>query len=74
MTKDVLKSPAGALEIGANLGSALLCRSLNAALASVPEVIKFPHTGKGLYFDKFGFNFMPSKWIKKTKKCNHLYL
>ena len=53
MAKNVLKNPGRALEIGANVGTAFATRSPKAALSSLPEVINFYHTGKGLYLGKF---------------------
>ena len=53
MAKNVLKNPGRALEIGANVGSAFASRSPKAALSSLPQVINFYHTGKGLYLGKF---------------------
>ena len=53
MAKNVSKNPGRALEIGANVGSAFASRSRKAALSSLPEVIKFYHTGKGLHLRKF---------------------
>ena len=54
MAKNVLKNPGGALEIGANVGTAFASRSPKAALSSLlPEVINFYHTGKGLNVSKF---------------------
>ena len=51
--KNVLKDPGKALEIGANVGTAFASRSPKAALSSLPEVINFYHTMKGLYLVKF---------------------
>ena len=53
MAKNVLKNPGRPLEIGANVGSAFASRNPKAALTSLPEVINFYHTGKGLYLGKF---------------------
>ena len=53
MAKNVLKNPGRALEIGANFGTAFASRNPKAALTSLPEVINFYHTGKGLYLPKF---------------------
>ena len=53
MAKNVLKNPGRALEIGANVGSAFTSRNPKAALTSLPEVINFYHTGKGVYLGKF---------------------
>ena len=48
MAKNVLKNPGRALEIGANVGSAFVSKNPKAALSTLPEVINFYHTGKGL--------------------------
>ena len=50
---NVLNNPGRALEIGANIGSAAVSRNPKAALSTIPDVIKFYHTGKGLYLGKF---------------------
>ena len=52
MAKNSLKNPGRALEIGANVGTAFACRSTKSTLSSLPEVINFYHTGKGLYLWK----------------------
>ena len=49
----VLKNPGRALEIGANIATAAATKSPKAALSTLPEVINFYHTGKGLYLGKF---------------------
>ena len=53
MAKNVLKNPGRALKIGANVGTAFASRNPKAALTSLPEVINFYHTGKGLYLPRF---------------------
>ena len=53
MAKNVLKNPRRALEIGANVGTAFASRNPKAASTSLPEVINFYHTGKGLYLPRF---------------------
>ena len=53
MAKNVIKNPGGALEIGANVGTAFASRSPKAALSSLPEVINFYHTRNGLYLGKY---------------------
>ena len=50
--KNNLKKPGRALEIGATVGTAFASRSPKAALSSLPAVINFYHTGKGLYLGK----------------------
>ena len=49
MAKNVLENLSRAIKIGANVGGAFATRSPKAALSSLPEVIFFCHTGKGLY-------------------------
>ena len=53
LATNVLKNPGRALEIGANLATAVATKSPKAALSTLPEVINFYHTGKGLYLGKF---------------------
>ena len=53
LATNVLKNPGRALEIGANIGSAAVSRNPKAALSTIPNIIKFYHTGKGLYLGKF---------------------
>ena len=53
LATNVLKNPGRALEIGANIATAAATKSPNAALSTLPEVINFHHTGKGLYLGKF---------------------
>ena len=49
---NVLKNPARALEIGANIGAAAVSRNPKAIASTLPEVINFYHTGKGLFLGK----------------------
>ena len=65
MAKNLLKNPGRALEIGANVGSAFATRSPKAALSSLPELINFYHTDKGLYLGKFVY-FISYKWNKNV--------
>ena len=50
---NVLRNPSRALEITSNIATAAASKSPKAALSSLPEVIKFYHTGNGLYLGKF---------------------
>ena len=50
---NVLKNLCPALEIGAKFATAAATKSPKAALSTLPEVINFYHTGKGLYLGKF---------------------
>ena len=53
LATNALKNPARFLEIGANVATAAASRNPEAALSTLPEVINFYHTGKGLYLSKF---------------------
>ena len=53
LATNLLKNPARALEIGANIGTAAISRNPKAIASTLPEVINFYHTGKGLYLGKF---------------------
>ena len=53
LAKNVLKNPSRALDITANIASAAASRSPKNLLSTLPEVINFYHTGKGLYLGKF---------------------
>ena len=53
VARNVLKNPGGALEIGANVGTAFASRSPKAALSSLPEMANFYYAGKRLYLGNF---------------------
>ena len=53
LATNALKNPARFLEIGANVATAAASRNPKTALSTLPEVIKFYHTGNGLFFGKF---------------------
>ena len=53
LAKNALKNPSRFLEIGANVAAATASRNPKAALSTLPEVIDFYHTGKGVYLGKF---------------------
>ena len=50
--KNVLKNPGRSLETGANIATTGASRTPKKVLSTLPEVIKFCHTGKGLYLGK----------------------
>ena len=52
MAKTVLKNPGRSMDFGENLGNVFASGSHKAALSSLPEVINFYHTGKGLYLGR----------------------
>ena len=53
LVTNVLKSPARALEIGANVATAAASGNPKAASSTLPEVVKNYHEGQGLYPGKF---------------------
>ena len=53
LATNVLKNPGRALEVTSNIATAAATKNPKAALSSLPEVINFYHTGKGLYLGKF---------------------
>ena len=53
LATNALKNPARFLEIGANAATPAASRNPKAALSTLPEVINFYHTGKGLYLPRF---------------------
>ena len=53
LAKNALKNPSRALDITANIASAAASRSPKNVISTLPEVINFYHTGKGLYLGKF---------------------
>ena len=53
LATNVLRNPGRALEFFSNIAIAAATKSPKAALLSLPEVINFYHTGKGLYLGKF---------------------
>ena len=53
MAKNVLCNPGRALELRAKITTAAASRSSKQALSTLPELIKFYNTGKGLYLGKF---------------------
>ena len=48
LQKNVLENAGRPLEIGANVGTAFASRKPKAALSSIPQIINFYLTGKGL--------------------------
>ena len=52
LAKNVISNPGGALDLTAKIATAAATKSPKAALSTLPEVINFYHTGKGLYLGK----------------------
>ena len=53
MVKNVLKNPSRALDITANIATAAASRNPKNVMSTLPELITFYNTGKGLYLGKF---------------------
>ena len=50
--KKILNNPGRALELAANIGTAAASKIPRMIAATAPDIIKFVHQGKGLYFGK----------------------
>ena len=53
MAKNVLSNPGRALDLTAKIATAAVSRNSKQALLTLPELITFYNTGKGLYLGKF---------------------
>ena len=53
LAKNVISNPGRALDLTAKIATAAATKNPKAALSTLPEVINFYHTGKGLYLGKF---------------------
>ena len=53
IAKNVLSNPGRVLDLTAKIATAAASKSPKAVLSTLPEVINFYHTGKGLYLGKF---------------------
>ena len=53
LAKNVISNPGRALDLTAKIATAAATKSPKAALSTLPEVINFYHTGRGLYLGKF---------------------
>ena len=53
MEKNLLKNPSRALDITANIATAAVSRNPKNVMSTLPELITFYNTGKGLFLGKF---------------------
>ena len=53
LAKNVISNPGRALDLTEKTATATASKSPKAVLPTLPEVINFYHTGKGLYLGKF---------------------
>ena len=72
IVKNVLKNTGRAMEPDSNVGSAFASQSPKAALPSLPEVIIFYQTVKGLFFE-FSLILCHLKWTKDTDYTHHYH-
>ena len=72
MVKNVIKNPGRLLDNTANIATPAAIYNPKNVFSTIPEVIKFYHTGKGLYLGKF-VKFIFYKWKKKQIDYTHLH-
>ena len=72
MAKNVLSNPGRDLDLTAKIATAAAPRNSKQALSTLPELITFYDTGKGLYLGKF-VQFIQYKWTRKQKDYSHLH-
>ena len=53
MAKNVISNPGRALDLTAKISTAAASKNSKQALSTLPELITFYKTGKGLYLGKF---------------------
>ena len=53
LANNILSNPGRALDLTAKIATAAATKSPKEALSTLPEMINFYHTGKGLYLGKF---------------------
>ena len=53
LAKNIISNPGRALDLTTKIATAAATKSPKAALSTLPEVINFYHTVKGLYLGKF---------------------
>ena len=53
MAKNVLSNPGRGLDLTAKIATAAASRNSKQPLSTLPELITFYHTGKGLYWPRF---------------------
>ena len=70
MAKNVLSNPGQALDLTAKTATAVAFRNSKQALSTLPELITFYRTGKGLYLGTFVY-IMLYKWKRKHIDYTH---
>ena len=72
MAKNVLNNPGIALDLSAKVATAAASRNFKKALSTLPELITFYNTGKGLYLGKVVYIVL-YKWKRKQINYTHLH-
>ena len=72
MAKNVLSNPGRALDLTAKIATAAASRNSKQTLSTLPELITFYNTGKGLYLGKFVYIIL-YKWKRKDCIPQHHY-
>ena len=70
MAENVLSNPGRALDLTAKLATAAASKNSKQAISTLPELITFYNTGKGLYLGEFE-QFMLYKWKRKQIDYTH---
>ena len=65
MAKNVISNPGRALDLTEKIATAAASRNSKQALSTLPELITFYNTVKGLYLGKFVWT-MEYKWSKNV--------
>ena len=72
MVKNVLSNPGRALDLTAKIAKAAVSKTSKQALSTIPELIKFYNTERGLYLGKFVCIIL-YKWTRRRKNYTHLH-
>ena len=66
VAKNVLSNPGRALDLTTKIATAAASRNSKQALSTLPELITFYNTGKGLYLWRICSSFLCNKWTKNV--------
>ena len=72
MAKNVSSNPRRALDLTSKIATASASRNSKQTLSTLPQLITFYNTGKGLYLGKFVY-FISYKWTKNVIDYTHLH-
>ena len=72
MAKNLISNPGRALDLTAKRAPAAASKNSKQVLSTLPELITFYSTGKGLDLSKLVY-FIQHKWTKNVKDFTHLH-